>query len=324
MDVENLLRLTLTYGASDLHLSAGLAPHVRVAGALQVLPGQSVIRQAALLNLLRSWMTEAEFTQYQAGADIDFAYTVSGLARFRINAFHQSRGAAAVCRAIHDDIKTLDDLGTPSVLQDIARHENGLVLVTGPTGSGKSTTLAAMLTYINAHRAAHILTLEDPIEFVHHSQQCVINQREIGGHADELQHALRAALRADPDVIMLGELRDTQTIRLALTAAETGHLVLATLHAASAARSIHRIVDVFPGEEKAMVRTLLSESLCAVIAQRLVTQTEGRRAAEFEILRNIPAVAHLIREGKLAQLPSVMQTNRAAGMQVFEGAQAGK
>jgi twitching motility protein PilT len=263
-------------------------------------------------------MTDKQRKEYEERLESDFSFEVPGLARFRVNAFVQNRGAAAVFRTIPSEVLSLDDLAAPDVFRTIAENPRGLVLVTGPTGSGKSTTLAAMVDYINANRHDHILTIEDPIEFVHQNKQSLVNQREVHRDTLSFSNALRSALREDPDVILVGELRDLETIRLAMTAAETGHLVFGTLHTTSAPKTIDRIIDVFPGEEKAMVRSMLSESLRAVISQTLLKKVGGGRVAAHEIMVGLPAIRNLIREDKIAQMYSVIQTGAQHGMQTMD------
>ncbi len=291
---------------------------LRVQGDIRALhlPPLSHAQVQAMMDTL---MSDAQRQHYQAALEVDFAVELPGIARFRVNAFHQDRGAAAVLRTIPTTLRSLEALGAPAIFAELAQRPRGLVLVTGPTGSGKSTTLAAMVNHVNEHVQAHILTIEDPIEFVHTSRKSLINQREVGTHTHSFASALRAALREDPDVILVGELRDLETIRLALTAAETGHLVLATLHTASAPKTIDRIIDVFPGEEKEMVRAMLSESLQAVICQTLIRTRDGQgRVAAHEIMLGTPAIRNLIREGKVAQMVSAMQTSAGAGMQTLD------
>jgi len=263
-------------------------------------------------------MNDKQRKDYEEFLEIDFSFEVPNLARFRVNAFNQARGAAAVFRTIPSDILTLEQLGAPEIFKKISSYPRGLVLVTGPTGSGKSTTLAAMIDYVNDNRRDHILTIEDPIEFVHKTKNCLINQREVHRHTLSFAAALRSALREDPDVILVGEMRDLETIRLALTAAETGHLVFGTLHTTSAAKTIDRVVDVFPSGEKDMVRTMLSESLQAVISQTLIKKIGGGRVAAHEIMIGTPAIRNLIREDKVAQMYSAIQTGMAHGMQTLE------
>ncbi|MDD1013960.1 type IV pilus twitching motility protein PilT [Pseudomonas rubra] len=318
MDVTQLLAQAVRAGASDLHLAAGEVPALRLEGRLrpmtlpQLTPGQ-------MDELLAQLMSTAQQKDFETHLDIDFAFAVPALARFRVNAFQQHQGAAAVLRVIPAQVSSLSELGLGDVFRQIAELPGGLVLVTGPTGSGKSTTLAALVDHLNRERPLHIVTLEDPIEFIHRSQRSRISQREIGRHSHGFAQALRAALRQDPDVIMLGELRDPQTIRLAMTAAETGHLVLATVHTGSAAKTVDRLVDVFAAEEKQLVRAMLAEALQAVVSQVLIERVGGGRVAAHEVLLATPAVRNLIREGKVAQLQSVIQTGGAQGMQTLEG-----
>lgn len=317
MDIADLLAFSVKHGASDLHLSAGVAPMLRVDGDIQRsdLP---VLTPAAVRELIHSVMNSAQRSAFESAHEADFSYAVPGLGRFRVNAFEQQRGAGAVFRSITSQVPSLEGLGLGEVFKGLCGLSQGLVLVTGATGSGKSTTLAAMIDHINATRQQHILTIEDPIEYLHAPRQCLINQREVHRDTHSVAAALRSALREDPDVIMLGELRDLETIRLALTAAETGHLVLATLHTASAAKAVDRIIDVFAADEKAMVRTMLSESLQGVIAQTLVKRVGGGRVAAHEIMLATPAIRNLIRENKVAQMVSAIQTGATAGMQTLE------
>ena len=317
MDVTELLALAIRAGASDLHLAAAEVPAIRVDGRVRRLE-LPVLRAAQVLELLQQLMSEVQKKDFETHLEIDFSIAVPDLARFRVNAFTQCRGPAAVLRVIPNQVSSLAELGLAQVFRQIAELPAGLVLVTGPTGSGKSTTLAALLDHLNRERQLHILTLEDPIEFIHTPQRSLISQREVGRHSHGFAQALRAALRQDPDVIMLGELRDAQTIRLALTAAETGHLVLATVHAGSAAKTIDRLVDVFAAEEKLLVRAMLGEALQAVVSQVLVEKIGGGRVAAHEILLATPAVRNLVREGKVAQLYSTMQTGGALGMQTLD------
>jgi len=317
MDVTELLALATRAGASDLHLAAAEAPAIRLDGRLCRLD-QPILSAEQVLELLGQLMTEAQKKDFETLLETDFSVALPELARFRVNAFTQCRGPAAVLRVIPSRVCSLAELGLGSVFRQIAELPAGLVLVTGPTGSGKSTTLAALLDHLNRERQLHILTLEDPIEFIHTPQRSLISQREIGRHSHGFAQALRAGLRQDPDVIMLGELRDAQTIRLALTAAETGHLVLATVHAGSAAKTIDRLVDVFTAEEKQLVRAMLAEALQAVVSQVLVEKVDGGRVAAHEILLATPAVRNLVREGKVAQLYSTIQTGGASGMQTLD------
>lgn len=313
MEITELLEHALKNNASDLHLSAGLPPILRVDGDLHQINGPTLDHKA-VAQMLHEIMTHQQCQEYRHGLEIDFAFEIRALGRFRVNAYHQSRGASAVFRIIPDKVQSMEDLKLPAIFKEIVHYPKGLVLVTGPTGSGKSTTLAAMIDFINTTHCKHILTIEDPIEFIYKSNKCLINQREVGKDTSSFAKALRAALREDPDIILVGELRDLETMRLAMTAAETGHLVFATMHTNSATHSINRIIDVFPGEEKTMVRTVLSESLQAVIAQNLLKKTGGGRVAAFEVMICTPAIRNLIREGKIAQIYSCMQTGAAHGM----------
>lgn len=318
MHIHELLELSVKRNASDLHLSQNLPPLLRIDGELTFLtdiPAKDII----VHDLLRDIMNEPQWQHFQQTLEADFSYTFSNAtARFRVNAYHQEHGAAAVFRVIPSQVPSLEELSMPKILEDIAKLPQGLVLVTGPTGSGKSTTLAAIINNINQQRAEHILTIEDPIEFIHQSKKALINQREIFRHTMSFQNALRAALREDPDVILVGEIRDLETIRLALTAAETGHLVFATLHTASAAKTINRIIDVFPAGEKNIIGTILSESLQAVISQTLLKKNGSGRTAALEILTCTPAIRNLIRENKIPQIYSCIQTGAASGMQTLD------
>ncbi|MCP4288027.1 MAG: type IV pilus twitching motility protein PilT [Gammaproteobacteria bacterium] len=317
MDIAELLAFSVKHEASDLHLSAGLPPMIRVDGDIRRI-NVPALEHKAVHGLVYDIMNDKQRKDFEEFLETDFSFEIPGLARFRVNAFNQDRGAGAVFRTIPSKVLTLDDLGCPDTFKDIVDVPRGLVLVTGPTGSGKSTTLAAMMDYKNDSEYAHILTIEDPIEFVHTSKKCLINQREV--HRDTLgfAEALRSALREDPDIILVGELRDLETIRLALTAAETGHLVFGTLHTSSAAKTIDRIIDVFPAGEKGMVRSMLSESLRSVIAQSLMKKTGGGRTAAWEIMVGTPAIRNLIREDKVAQMYSAIQTGVAHGMQTLD------
>jgi twitching motility protein PilT len=313
MDIAELLTFSVKNGASDLHLSAGLPPMIRVDGDVRKI-NVPALDHRTVHGLVYDIMNDKQRKDFEEFLETDFSFEIPELARFRVNAFNQNRGAGAVFRTIPSDILTLEDLGTPSIFKKIADNPRGLVLVTGPTGSGKSTTLAAMIDYINNKSYAHILTIEDPIEFVHESKKCLINQREVHRDTHGFNEALRSALREDPDIILVGELRDLETIRLALTAAETGHLVFGTLHTSSAAKTIDRIIDVFPAAEKTMVRSMLSESLRSVIAQTLMKKIGGGRIAGWEIMIGTPAIRNLIREDKVAQMYSSIQTGQAHGM----------
>jgi twitching motility protein PilT len=317
MDIAELLAFSVKHNASDLHLSAGLPPMIRVDGDIRRI-NVPALEHKVVHGLVYDIMNDKQRKDYEEFLETDFSFEIPGLARFRVNAFNQDRGASAVFRTIPSKVLTLEDLGCPETFKDIVNVPRGLVLVTGPTGSGKSTTLAAMMDYKNDNEYAHILTIEDPIEFVHQSKKCLINQREV--HRDTLgfAEALRSALREDPDIILVGELRDLETIRLALTAAETGHLVFGTLHTSSAAKTIDRIIDVFPAGEKAMVRSMLSESLRSVIAQTLLKKIGGGRTAAWEVMIGTPAIRNLIREDKVAQMYSAIQTGQAIGMQTLD------
>lgn len=315
--IARLLALAVSHNASDLHLSAGLPPMIRVDGDIRRLALPPLSDQD-VHGMIEAVMVDSQRQGYERCFETDFCFEASGLGRFRVNAFRQDRGSAAVFRHIPGTIRTLEALQAPQIFSDLCGLRAGLVLVTGATGSGKSTTLAAMIDHCNAHRHDHILTIEDPIEFVHEPRRCLINQRELRRDTTDFSSALRSALREDPDIIMVGELRDLTTIRLALTAAETGHLVFATLHTRSAAKTIDRIVDVFPGEEKTMVRAMLSESLSAVLSQSLLKRMGGGRIAAHEIMVATPAIRNLIREGKIAQMQSVIQTGSASGMQTLD------
>ena len=317
MDIAELLAFSVKHEASDLHLSAGLPPMIRVDGDIRRI-NVPALEHKVVHGLVYDIMNDKQRKDYEEFLETDFSFEIPGLARFRVNAFNQDRGAGAVFRTIPSKVLTLEDLGCPDTFKNIVNVPRGLVLVTGPTGSGKSTTLAAMMDYKNDSEYAHILTIEDPIEFVHTSKKCLINQREV--HRDTLgfAEALRSALREDPDIILVGELRDLETIRLALTAAETGHLVFGTLHTSSAAKTIDRIIDVFPAGEKGMVRSMLSESLRAVIAQTLMKKIGGGRTAAWEIMVGTPAIRNLIREDKVAQMYSAIQTGQAHGMQTLD------
>ncbi len=317
MDITELLAFSAKNGASDLHLSAGLPPMIRVDGDVRRI-NLPAMEHKEVHALVYDIMNDKQRKDYEEFLETDFSFDVPGVARFRVNAFNQNRGAGAVFRTIPSKVLTMEDLGMGKVFQKISDFPRGIVLVTGPTGSGKSTTLAAMMDYINESRYEHILTIEDPIEFVHESKKCLVNQREV--HRDTLgfAEALRSALREDPDIILVGELRDLETIRLALTAAETGHLVFGTLHTTSAAKTIDRVVDVFPAEEKSMVRSMLSESLQAVISQTLMKKNGGGRIAAHEIMIGTAAIRNLIREDKVAQMYSAIQTGGALGMQTLD------
>lgn len=317
MDITELLAFSAKQGASDLHLSAEMPPMIRVDGDVRRI-NLPALNHKEVHSLVYEIMNDKQRKDFEEFLETDFSFEVPGVARFRVNAFNHNRGAGAVFRTIPSKILSMDDLGMGQIFKDLAMTPRGLVLVTGPTGSGKSTTLAAMVDYINDTKYNHILTVEDPIEFVHESKKSLVNQREV--HRDTLgfNEALRSALREDPDVILVGEMRDLETIRLALSAAETGHVVFGTLHTSSAAKTIDRIVDVFPAEEKSMVRSMLSESLQGVVSQTLLKKTGGGRIAAHEIMIGTPAIRNLIREAKIAQMYSAIQTGSALGMQTMD------
>ncbi|WP_353155879.1 type IV pilus twitching motility protein PilT [Herminiimonas fonticola] len=318
MDISELLAFSVKNKASDLHLSSGLPPMIRVHGDVRRI-NLPPLEHKDVHGMIYDIMNDGQRKVYEERLEIDFSFAIPGLARFRVNAFNQDRGAAAVLRTIPSKILSLEDLHAPKIFAELSLKPRGLVLVTGPTGSGKSTTLAAMVNHVNENEYAHILTIEDPIEFVHDSKKCLINQREVGPHTHSFENALRSALREDPDVVLVGELRDLETIRLALSAAETGHLVFGTLHTSSAAKTIDRIIDVFPGDEKEMVRAMLSESLQAVISQTLLKTKDGSgRVAAHEIMLGTPAIRNLIRESKIAQMYSAIQTGSNVGMQTLD------
>src|SRR5437660_1250000 len=315
--MSDLLRETVEKGASDLHLSTGEPPLLRIHGDL-ARTDHPPLGAPEVIALVHEIMREPQRARFDREHEVDFACELPGKGRFRVNVFLHSRGPGAVLRTIPTAIPTLESLNLPPVLKELCTRERGLVLVTGPTGSGKSTTLAAMVDLINQTWDAHILTVEDPIEFVHPPKRCLVNQREVGPHTRSFSNALRSALREDPDVILVGELRDLETMSLALTAAETGHLVFGTLHTSSAPKTIDRIIDVFPAGQQNQIRTMVSESLEAVVAQTLVKRKGGGRIAACEILIGAPAVRNLIREGKLHQIPSIMQTSQRLGMQTLD------
>ena len=318
MDITSLLAFGVKNKASDLHLSAGLPPMIRVHGDVRRINVEPLDHKM-VHSMVYDIMTDGQRKAYEEDLEVDFSFEIAGLARFRVNAFNQYRGAAAVFRTIPSKILTLEDLNAPKIFADLALKPRGLVLVTGPTGSGKSTTLAAMIDHLNDTEFGHILTVEDPIEFVHESKKCLINQREVGPMTHSFSNTLRSALREDPDAILVGEMRDLETIRLAMTAAETGHLVFGTLHTSSAAKTVDRIIDVFPAEEKEMVRAMLSESLVAVISQTLCKTKDGQgRVAAHEIMLGTPAIRNLIREAKVAQMYSTIQTSNNVGMQTLD------
>ncbi|OOG28585.1 twitching motility protein PilT [Thioalkalivibrio denitrificans] len=317
MDITQLLAFGVKNGASDLHLSAGLPPMIRVDGDVRRI-NVPALEHKIVHGMVYDIMNDKQRKDFEEFLETDFSFEIPGLARFRVNAFNHNRGAGAVFRTIPSKILTLEELNCPRIFEKISEYPRGIVLVTGPTGSGKSTTLAAMINHKNETEYGHILTIEDPIEFVHESKKCLVNQREV--HRDTLgfNEALRSALREDPDTVLVGEMRDLETIRLALTAAETGHLVFGTLHTSSAAKTIDRIVDVFPAAEKDMVRAMLSESLRAVISQTLLKRIGGGRVAAHEIMLGTPAIRNLIRENKIAQMYSAIQTSHGVGMQTLD------
>jgi twitching motility protein PilT len=319
--ISTLLRFALEQGASDLHLSAGERPGLRVSGEMRWIDGPKLTAEEAHLAIF-DVMSDAQRRTFQERLEIDFAFRLDDRTRFRVNAFRHDRGEGAVFRTIPTRVPSMQELGLPPVLRTFCEEEKGLVLVTGPTGSGKSTTLAAMIDHLNETMPGHILTLEDPIEFVHPSKRALVNQREVGAQTHSFAAALRSALREDPDVILVGELRDLETISLALTAAETGHLVFGTLHTASAPKTVDRILDVFPSEQQGLIRAMLAESLVGVATQMLVKKNGGGRAAALEIMVGTPAVKNLVREGKTHQLPSMIQVGGKSSMQTMEAALA--
>jgi twitching motility protein PilT len=319
MDITDLLTFTKNSGASDLHLSAGVEPMIRIDGAMRRIDAPPLTKEE-IHELLFDILTDEQQAAFQEKLELDFAIELENVARFRVNLFVQYRGEAAAFRLIPSKIKSLDELGLPRVLAEMANAENGLVLVTGPTGSGKSTTLAAMIDLINTHQECHIITVEDPIEFLHTSKKSLMNQREVQRHTHSFANALRSALREDPDVILVGELRDLETTQLAVTAAETGHLVFATLHTSDAGKTVDRLIDIFPTHQQAQIRAMLSESLRGVAAQQLLPRIGGGRAAAVEILVATSAVRNMIREQKTYQIPSVIQTGGRLGMQTMRQA----
>jgi len=316
-DIVQLLAFSVQHKASDLHLSADLPPMVRIDGDITRI-NSAALDSNDVHNMIVEIMTDQQCKYFENNLEIDFSFEIAGCARFRVNAFNQNRGNAAVFRTIPSEVQSLKALDCPQIFRQIAALQRGLVLVTGPTGSGKSTTLAAIIDYKNQTEHGHILTIEDPIEFIHESRKCLVNQREIDRDTNSFKQALRSALREDPDTILVGELRDLETISLALTAAETGHLVFASLHTRSAAKTIDRIIDVFPANDKDMVRSMLSESLQAVVSQTLCKKIGGGRVAAHEIMMSTPAIRNLIREDKIAQMYSAIQTGQDVGMQTLD------
>jgi twitching motility protein PilT len=319
MEITDLLLLTKQRGASDLHLAAGAPPSLRLNGRLIRLEGAPPLSREEMHRMLYDVLTDEQKARFEANCDLDFSLELTGVGRYRVNAFVQRLGEGMVLRLIPSKIQTLDDLEMPPVLKDLAMKDRGLVLVTGPTGSGKSTTLAAMVHHMNESREHHVITIEDPIEFVHEPKKCNINQREVGQHTQSFSSALRSALREDPDIILVGEMRDLETIAQAITAAETGHLVLSTLHTNNASQTVSRIVDVFPPHQQEQVRVQLAESLLGVVAQTLIPTQDGRgRVAALEVMVATPAIRNMVRENKVHQLPSAIQTGARDGMQSLD------
>jgi len=317
MELTELLAFAVKNGASDIHLTAGLPPMIRIDGDIKRVKVDA-LDEAFVREMVTDVMTEEQKAEFEEHLECDFAFEIPNLSRFRVNAYNQKRGVGAAFRTVPTKILTLEDLGAPQVLRTMADNVRGLVVVTGPTGSGKSTTMAGMINYVNETQHSHILTIEDPIEFVHESKNCLINHREVGLHTHGFAKALKSALREDPDIILVGEMRDEETISLALTAAETGHLVFGTLHTSSAAKTIDRIIDVFPAGEQSMVRAMLSESLQGVVAQRLLKKKGGGRCAAYEILVGTGAIRNLIREAKVPQIYGMLQTGREHGMTTMD------
>ncbi len=317
MDITQLLAFGVEQGASDCHLSAGEPPMIRIHGDLKKLDSPPLSKEA-VHALIYDIMNDAQRKTFEETSECDFSFELGQVARFRVNVFRQRKGEGAVFRTIPTKILTLEELGMPPILKQLCDKEKGLVLVTGPTGSGKSTTLAAMIDYLNSSFEGHILTIEDPIEFVHPSKKCLVNQREVGPHTQSFSNALRAALREDPDVILVGEMRDLETIQLALTAAETGHIVFGTLHTSSAPKTVDRVIDVFPPAQQAQIRAQFAESIEAVITQTLLKKKAGGRVAALEIMTGTTAIRNLIREGKIHQIPGTMQVSQKDGMQTMD------
>ncbi len=317
MDITQLLTFAHREGASDVHISAAEPPMVRIHGDMKRVEHPALTAEE-VHHMVFDLMSDALRKQFQETNDADFSFELGNISRFRVNVFRTRRGEAAVFRTIPTKVLTMEELDLPPIMKEICNKEKGLVVVTGPTGSGKSTTLSAMIDYINEGYEGHILTIEDPIEFVHQSKKCLVNQREVGPHTESFNSALRGALREDPDVILVGEMRDLETIALALTAAETGHLVFGTLHTSSAPKTVDRVIDVFPAGQQGQIRTMFAESIQAVITQSLLRKRAGGRIAAFEILIGTPAVRNLIRENKIHQIPSSMQTGQNVGMQTLD------
>ena len=317
MDITQLLAFGVEQNASDCHLSSSEPPMLRVNGDLKKLELPSLSKEE-VHALVYDIMNDAQRKTFEETHECDFSFEMGGLARFRVNVFMQRKGEAAVFRTIPTKILTLEELGMPPILKQLCEKEKGLILVTGPTGSGKSTTLAAMIDYLNNTFEGHILTVEDPIEFVHQSKKCLVNQRELGPHTHSFANALRAALREDPDVILVGEMRDLETIQLALTAAETGHIVFGTLHTSSAPKTVDRVIDVFPPNQQAQIRAQFAESIEAVITQTLLKKKTGGRVAALELMTGTTAIRNLVREGKIHQIPGTMQVSQKDGMQTMD------
>jgi twitching motility protein PilT len=316
--IHDLLQFAVEQGASDLHLSTGSVPMIRVHGRMRKL-NLPVLSENEMMSLVQSVLTQEQWERFEKRKEIDFSEKLADIARFRVNVFMQINGLGAAFRVIPSEIRSFEELGLPEILKDLALKDRGLVLLTGPTGSGKTTTLATMIDWINEYKELHIITIEDPVEYFHESRNCLINQRELGANTHSFANALRAALREDPDVILVGEMRDLETISLALTAAETGHLVLATLHTSSAAKTIDRIIDIFPASQKTQVRSMLAESLEAVVAQKLMPRKDGTgRCVACEVMTATTAIRNLIREDKIYQIPSVIQAGGKAGMQSLD------
>ncbi len=319
MDISELLMFAVKQGASDVHLSSGEPPMIRVSGDMKKVKVPELTKED-VHSMVYDVMNDNQRKVFEEIYEIDFSIDLGAIARFRVNAFRQRRGDAAVFRQIPTEILSIEKLGLPRICRDLCERERGLILCTGPTGSGKSTTLAAMVDLINREKSGHILTVEDPIEFVHQSKSCLISQRELGPHTHSFANALKSALREDPDYILIGEMRDLETISLALTAAETGHLVFGTLHTSSAPKTVDRIIDVFPSGQQAQVRSMFAESIVAVISQALLRKKGGGRCGAQEIMVGVPAVRNLIREGKIHQIPSAIQTGQKFGMQTLDKA----